>query len=160
VNPALADALRALEQLRTVSHAANLAVVDLNESLRRMTDDLWVGPIDVSTAEEVWPRCDMEPRHPRRCAHGLTARQYRAACRRWRREHRAWRRRQPIPPVHMVAIRVEGKAVTRDRSIQKFAEVQIISRDTARSQPELVELVVQHSVNKLRAALVRHWEEA
>lgn len=153
-------ALRAAEQMRTTTLIGKMFDVPVGMLAGRAVDDLWVSPMTLEHTEEHWPSHDHEPRHPRRRAHGLTARQYRAACRAWRREHRAWRRRQPAPPFVMVVIRAEARALTRDGTVQKFAHVQAVTKRLALEEPAILERTIKHMAHEMRAALVRHWEEA
>ena len=153
-------ALRAAEEMRSTTLIGRVFDVPADMLLGRQFDDLWVTPITLEHTEEHWPRCDIEPRHPyRRDGNQWTAREYRAMCRRWRREHRAWRRRQPLPPTVMVVIRAEARAVCRDGVVRKFGHTQTLTRDLFITEPAIVELVKTRMIRELRAALVRHWEE-
>jgi len=160
VHSSFQAALRAFEQLHTVSHPASIRVRDLAESLERATDELWLEPFTGDYEEEVWPSCDMEPPHPRRRdVSRWTAREYRAQCRRWRREHRAWRRRPKATPTVMLRLRIEGVGLIPDGSFQRFVVQRVILKSLLATDPDVVDWTIKHMRHQLRTALLRHWEE-
>ena len=160
MSPHLSAALQAFERLTVAARDTTNAIDRLTAEYDRSLDDLWVTPLTVELVDEVWPSWDDEPIHPfRRDRNRWTARQYRAACRRWRREHRAWQRR-PRKVHVMVAIRAEARALGRDGTEQKFGYLHVMPRDVLVTDPAVLDSVYKHITHRMRAALARHWEEA